>query len=344
MPALRFGRTFLDHWRVREEPGGVSWQEDAYRTFCPSVFIISNALVHSDAGIVCVGDFVIAETLEHTDPDLHRYRRDGGGIWIEPGNIEVLDGTHVSALAGGGANYHHMLIDGVGRLSSVSPEVFVTAQSFLFGGRTDAPHSIHDAVCTQWGAAKTRVEPGDTLLVSNLVLASTVHSQACYHPCLADMLSARLKPVLLKAGPIQPKALYVDRRRAWARKLVNEDALVDALSAIGVVSVALENMPVADQVSLFHGADLIVAPHGAGLANLVFASKHCAVLELQMDAYCNWCFRRLSALMGLRYDCIIGRGGAPWSDLSPAVHGMEWEVSIPHVVAATRTLLAENAA
>jgi capsular polysaccharide biosynthesis protein len=39
-------------------------------------------------------------------------------------------------------------------------------------------------------------------------------------------------------------------------------------------------MSVAEQIRTFAGASVIVSPHGAALANLVFASPGCTVIEL----------------------------------------------------------------
>ena len=120
----------------------------------------------------------------------------------------------------------------------------------------------------------------------------------------------------------------------------NEDALVSALRSLGVVPVALETITPPDQIALFRNARLIVAPHGAGLANLVFTKRGaCTVLELQIDAYCHWLFRRLAALKRLPYDCVLGNGERPWHDMA-LVHTTRWHVSIPHAVAAVKSLMA----
>jgi hypothetical protein len=59
-------------------------------------------------------------------------------------------------------------------------------------------------------------------------------------------------------------------------------------------------------VRLFAEATHILAPHGAGLTNLVFCRPGTAVCELQMDAYVHWGFRGLAALRRLRYGCVLG--------------------------------------
>src|SRR5690606_35129701 len=52
-----------------------------------------------------------------------------------------------------------------------------------------------------------------------------------------------------------------------------------ALEPLGFVRTRLESLPVEEQISLFHDAEFVVAPHGAGLANLLYALR-AKVLEL----------------------------------------------------------------
>jgi len=51
-----------------------------------------------------------------------------------------------------------------------------------------------------------------------------------------------------------------------------------------------------------------------------------------MDAYVNWCFRRIAALRMLNYDCAIGTAHRPWKDLDPEFHDQVWEIRVEDVV------------
>jgi hypothetical protein len=63
----------------------------------------------------------------------------------------------------------------------------------------------------------------------------------------------------------------------------------------------------------------------------VFARPGCRVLELFMDDWVNWTMRRLAALFGLSYDCVIGRA----LPTGPQRTGyQDWTVSVMHVLAA----------
>ena len=54
---------------------------------------------------------------------------------------------------------------------------------------------------------------------------------------------------------------------------------------------------------LFHRADVIVAPHGAGLSNILFARPGTTIIEAHCHepAYIRMSFRQLSLKLGMRY-------------------------------------------
>ena len=85
---------------------------------------------------------------------------------------------------------------------------------------------------------------------------------------------------------------------------------------------------------ILRGAETIVSPHGAGLTNLGFCRPGTRVIEMLPDSFCNWCFRHLSGLMQLNYDCVLGRSRKPWPAIDEGLHRVPWQISVNHVVAA----------
>lgn len=79
------------------------------------------------------------------------------------------------------------------------------------------------------------------------------------------------------------RRIFVSRRDAPSRHMTNEDEAIDALSHYGIERVELSGLGFADQVALFAECELVVAPHGAGLTNLIFAPATCRVVELVSD-------------------------------------------------------------
>jgi capsular polysaccharide biosynthesis protein len=333
VPPLSAGRLFLEQWQSRELPDQEAWRQGYYDSVAPPIFVLHDVLVHSSAGIIAVGDQVITETLSHTRPEVQGYRTLAKGIAIKRQTVRHLTGVHISALAAGDDNYYHSILLGLARLAAV-PENYQAAAAGLLvprgGARQREMLALMDLMPSM---AVHEVGPQETLHVETLILPLSVAGDSAYHPCVADFFR-RISTGVPPAPKRLPRRLYIDRRGSPIRPLVNEDALVGALCRLGFVAVRPELFSVQDQIRLFRGAEAIVAPHGAGLTNLGFCRPGCLVIELLMDAYANWCFRHLAALMQLNYDCVLGRARRPWGELNLAFHGTPWEISVNHVVAA----------
>lgn len=74
--------------------------------------------------------------------------------------------------------------------------------------------------------------------------------------------------------------LFVSRRDARVRRLVNEAELEAALAPLGFVTIVPGEMPVREQIRRFSRARVIVGAHGAAFGNLVFATPGIEVLEI----------------------------------------------------------------
>ncbi|VXD12756.1 hypothetical protein PL8927_20010 [Planktothrix serta PCC 8927] len=102
------------------------------------------------------------------------------------------------------------------------------------------------------------------------------------------------------------KRIYITRNSAKSRRILNEDELLTVLEPFGVKSVQLESMSVLEQAALFSQAELIIAPHGSGLTNLVFCQPGTKVIELFSPNYVYHCYWWISNLVELDYYYYIG--------------------------------------
>ena len=69
------------------------------------------------------------------------------------------------------------------------------------------------------------------------------------------------------------KFIYISRRNASSRKILNEDELIPQIKKMGFSTYVLEEITFIDQIKLFASATFIVAPHGAGLSNIIFSDN-----------------------------------------------------------------------
>lgn len=103
-----------------------------------------------------------------------------------------------------------------------------------------------------------------------------------------------------------PRNVYIQRRQAHYRRVINEADVVKCLQPFDVVPVELETRSLAEQVALFAQAETIVAPHGSGLTNLVFCRPGTQVIELFSPNYVRPYYWTVSKLLNLEHYCLLG--------------------------------------
>ncbi|MEM6611420.1 MAG: glycosyltransferase family 61 protein [Cyanobacteria bacterium P01_C01_bin.72] len=96
--------------------------------------------------------------------------------------------------------------------------------------------------------------------------------------------------------------VFISRRKALGRRITNEMEVLEALQPWGFAAYILEEMSYVEQVQLFAQAKVIIAPHGAGLTNLIFADNP-LILEL-FGAYVGREFANLARSMSFKYGCL----------------------------------------
>lgn len=99
--------------------------------------------------------------------------------------------------------------------------------------------------------------------------------------------------------------IYISREKASYRRIVNEEEVVGCLENFGFRKVKLETMSVAEQAQCLAAAKVVVAPHGAGLTNLVFCSPGTKVIEIFSPIYVPICFWTISNLCELEHYYLI---------------------------------------
>lgn len=338
---LPIGSHFLDLWPIVQRPAGAFWQRSFYNSMAPATFILRDVGLHSAAGILTIGDKVLADTLAHTDPSLHFYTATQAGITLQGGRQPAaLSGRYISLLAGAGSNYYHAMMEGVVRLSMIPLALIEAADGVLFSA--DAPGAASALERCELPASLRRIAVSNatSLQVEELVFPWTVHGEFDYHPCVADFFAAVSRNVADPFSASQgehslPRRIYIDRRYSPMRPMVNEAALIATLAPLGFVPVRLERLDFADQVRLFRQAEAIVAPHGAGLVNIGYCEPGAFILELFSADFVVWCYRPLAAVMRLRYDCVVGPALADAGAQGGSANGA-WHISVDHVAAAVR--------
>lgn len=142
-----------------------------------------------------------------------------------------------------------------------------------------------------------------TIRCDELILPSYPSGLGQYHPGALNWL--RKTFLSSTSNSRLAERIFISRSMAKSRRIVNESQIDEVLARHGFRKVFLERLPILEQFSLFSTASQIIAPHGAGLANLVFAPEGARVLELFPSGSLNACYWTLSNYQGFAYSCLV---------------------------------------
>lgn len=131
-------------------------------------------------------------------------------------------------------------------------------------------------------------------------------------PRFVPLWASRLYPV--DATGQERLKLYLARPEGKRRGISNEAELAPVLEAAGVEKVVIEGRSVREQAMLMARADVVVAPHGGALTNLVFCRPGTRVVEL-LSRHVYPYYYGLAASCGLVYHAILENPGEDYPRL-----------------------------
>ena len=115
------------------------------------------------------------------------------------------------------------------------------------------------------------------------------------------------QPHIISRGPNVSMVLI--KRLGTVRRLQGLEILEDLVrTKYGPDNVQVFNGTEGLALRMFSTATLVVAPHGAGLSNMIFAPSNLVILEIIPNKYANMCFQNLADVLGMKYHSILGNG------------------------------------
>ena len=106
---------------------------------------------------------------------------------------------------------------------------------------------------------------------------------------------------LIKQSIITSNKLYISRKKAGHRKILNELELEKILSVNGFQKCFLEDFSFDDQVQLLNNCGIVVSIHGAGLTNLLFMQPKTHVINLISERHHEFCYLTIAGIADVNY-------------------------------------------
>lgn len=185
-------------------------------------------------------------------------------------------------LVGGDENYSHWLFRNMLKLSTLDRAGLLYRYPWLVNSDLRGYQIEYIHLLGQQTGRLIRVERNTVVTCKRLLVpALHVSTRAVSH----GVQWIRERMAHLCVAPAQAtRRLFVSRRDVGRRSLLNEDELCEALAPLGFVRTVPGDLSVAEQIATFSSARIIVAAHGAGLTNMIFAPPGTAIIELTSTA------------------------------------------------------------
>lgn len=204
-------------------------------------------------------------------------------------------------------NYYHWMHDAVTRLYLVLDDL--PPETRFIVNANVAPYAVQTLEVL--GIDKSRlqfIQPDEIWELETLWFTPPTQYSGNDIPWVLDWFRTRFQRAAGAVTTPPTRRLFISRRNAKSRRVVNADEIESFLLAQGFEICFPEELTVAEQVRLFAQAILVVGTHGAGFMNLWYMPAGGAVLEileptLIHHAYIYW---TLCDALGLNWYSFLG--------------------------------------
>ncbi|MCH1429581.1 MAG: DUF563 domain-containing protein [Chlamydiales bacterium] len=250
-------------------------------------------------------DAIYHSTNKNNDHELlHRYTLPAA---------KTIKGSLAVIASGSPNSYYHWMLEVLPRLELLRlsgltyDSLYVPELRYPFQKATLASLKIAEDKLIE-ADKRTHIQADHLIITSLPTLAIEKGREAYRSMALPSWVVSFLREHFL-ASPTeegsQDLKIYISREKAQKRRILNEKELIASLKTRGFSVLCLEDLKVEEQAALFNRASLIVAPHGAGLTNLVFAHENTKVIEIFHPEYLSDCFFHMTQLLKQEHDYTI---------------------------------------
>lgn len=198
-------------------------------------------------------------------------------------------GTYVSLFSEGYPIYGHWLVDTLPK-AWLYKKFFTQNEDHKFVFTQDVPEFGLKILRDIFQISSDRLVfydfGGETPTFDRLIVPSLLHNSHLFHPQIMQYVTDTKAGLGISDAQGELK-LYISRSKfnsksqSYKRFIVNESAVVDALTACGFQTVFPEDLTWPEQIALFSRAKIVIGESGSGLHNTLFSPLGTSVLCIQ---------------------------------------------------------------
>lgn len=277
-----------------------------------NVIYCEKVIVQSRFGLVTKSGYILAEPFYYNLVQENRYTRQlkNDSILRDRDFLQYLfrpktkniDKATVISTSAANNNYSHFLIDFVPKLLFVKSKLDLDEYIIVNGPIAQYVFDLFELL-----KLKNKLVVMDNSLALKITTCRIIGPLSPRGNPTNEVISNLYFEIIPYSNTrIKIKAnIYISRRLAKARKILNENELEISLSKLGYEIVFLENQSISNQIALFKSAKNIISPHGAGLTNLVFCEKQTNLLEIFSSEHFEPSMFNIAAVKKLNYTFIV---------------------------------------
>lgn len=149
------------------------------------------------------------------------------------------------------------------------------------------------------------IKRNEQINAKELVHIPTLSPSGNYRPSLIQRINTRFTADH-DSRDIDAKRIYISRKKAPYRKLINEDIITPILQRFGFEIIVMEDLTIDEQINKLKAADVLLSIHGAGLANMLWMPKESKIVEIrEKNDQINNAFFSLASALNLKYFYIL---------------------------------------
>jgi hypothetical protein len=237
-------------------------------------------------------------------------------LWAFNGNTALIelsrDSAQIRADSGpviplvGHENYYHWLIETAGNCAIwENHEPASSARILTTGSLQRHQRDILGVILPGRSVSAALPEYPQQYRIDSALVSTRLTRDQFSHPAATAFL--RRKFGVLDEMPRRPTKLYLTRGTSSRASMVNEPEAREMLTRYGFREIDTARLTVAEQRDLFANCEMIAAPGGAALSNILFCPPSAKVLVFGPETGTFETFSSLAATVGCKSWLCIGR-------------------------------------